>query len=89
MLDFPHGEHFAQQFRNFDRCGTYQYGAAGFYHFYDFVDDGCIFFAFGFIYAVVEVLTNNRFVGGDRYDVEFIDVPELAGFGLGCTRHTG
>ena len=80
-------EHTAQQFAHVHTCCTYQHGAAGQAHLFDFFNDGTIFFALRLVNAVVHVDALHRPVGGDFHHVELVDIPELAGFRDGRTRH--
>ncbi len=89
VFDTAHLEHFAQEFRYFNRGCTYQYRTAFFYQAFDFFDYGAVLFFLGFVHAVVHVDTCNRTVGGDGNHIKFVDVPELAGLCFGCTGHTG
>ena len=89
VFNLTQSQHTAQQFRYFDRSRTYQYRTTCFYHFHDFFDDGVVFRPFGFIYPVVHIDTSYRLIGRNRHDIELINIPELPGFGLGSTGHTG
>ena len=89
VLDLAHGKHLAQHLRDFDRGGTHQYGASCRHHFLYLFDDGFIFFAFCFVNAVVHVDTGNGAVGWNNHYVQFVDVPQFAGFSLCRTGHTG
>ena len=89
VLDFAHGQHLAQHFGDFNGSGTYQDRTSGFYHLLDFFDNGFVFFAFGFVNAVVHVVTGNGAVGRDNDYIQFVDVPKLACFRFGSTGHTG
>ena len=89
MFDLAHGQHLAQHFGDFYRSSTYQYRASGVHQLFDFFDYGFIFFTFRLVDAVVHIFTGNRAVGRDHYHIQFVDVPEFAGFRFGCTGHTG
>ena len=89
MLNLAHGQHLAQHFGDFNGSSTHQDGASGFYHLLNLFDDGFIFFAFGFVNAVVHVITGNGAVGRDNDYIQFVDVPKLARFRFGGTGHTG
>ena len=38
---------------------------------------------------MVKLYEEGRAVGRDHYHIQFVDVPEFAGFRFGCTGHTG
>ena len=84
-----HGEHAAEQFGDFHRGGTHEHRASFRHEVLNLLDNGGILFFLGLVYAVVEVESGNRLIGRDGHHIEFIDVPELACFGLCCTGHTG
>ena len=89
MWNLAHIEHLGDELGDFHRCGTHEYGASVVAHFHDFVDYGSILCACCLIYAVVKVLAENGAVGGNFYDIEFVDVPELTCFCRCRTCHTG
>ena len=55
--------------------------------FNDPVDDSFIFCLLCAEYSVIQVLTDDRFIGGDLHNVHAIDVAELFFLGHGCTGH--
>ena len=89
MFDFTDIEHFAQELGYLDGSSTYQYRSTLLYHSYDLINDRIVFLAFGAIDTVVHIDTCNGFIGRDDHYIEFVDIPELACFGLGRTGHTG
>ena len=89
VFDLAHGKHLAQHFRNFYGSGTYQYRASGLNQLLDLFDNGFVFFAFGFVNAVIHIFTGDRTVGGDYHHIQFVDVPKFACFRFGSTGHTG
>ena len=89
MLDFADVEHLAQQLGYLDGGRTYQYRTALVHHVHYLVDDGVVFLAFGAVDTVVHVDTGDGFVGRDDHHVQFVYIPELSGFRLGGTGHTG
>ena len=89
VFDFAQGEHTAQQLRYFDRGGTHEHGTSGLDHLHNLFDNGVVLGPLGLVDAVLHIDTGYRLVGRDSHHIEFIDVPELTGFGLGGTGHTG
>ena len=88
MLDVTDIEHLAQEFGNLDGSSTDEDRTALVNHRHNFLDDGIVFLAFGAVNTVVHVVAGNRFIGRDYDYVQFVDIPELARLGLGCTGHT-
>ena len=88
VFDAAQFQHAAQQFRNLDRGGTDQHRTALLDQFIDLFDHRRIFLAFGAVNQVVLVVADDRTVGRDDYDVQFVNVPELTRFGFGRTGHT-
>ena len=89
MFNLTHGKHFAQHFRDFNRSGTHQYGASCCHHFFYLFDDCFIFFTFCLVNAVIHVITGNGAVSRNNHYIQFVDVPQLAGFCFCRTGHTG
>ena len=87
MLDSAHLEHAAQQLRHLDRRGAHKHRTALAHQLDNFFDDGVVFFLGRLVDQVVIVFSDYRLVGRDDDDVEFVDVPKLAGLGLGRTGH--
>ena len=50
---------------------------------------GSIFLTFGLIDQVISIHTDNRLVGRNHHDIEFVDVPELACLRFSGTGHAG
>ncbi|CCX77477.1 uncharacterized protein BN560_01858 [Parabacteroides johnsonii CAG:246] len=88
MFDLTHGKHTTQQFGDFDGCRTYQYRASCFGQLDDLFDYGVVFFTLRLVDAVVHIVTGDRAVGRDYDNIQFIDVPEFAGFRFSRTGHT-
>ena len=88
MGDLAQIEHLAQKLRDLDRSRPYEYWTAFAYQANDLLDDSSVLLTSGLVDAVVEVVTCDGAVRGDDDDVELVDVPEFACFGLCCTRHT-
>jgi len=89
MFDLTHGKHTTQQFGDFDGCRTDQYRASGFGQSDDLFDYGVIFFALCLVDTVVHVVTCDRAVCRDYDNIQFVDIPEFAGFRFSRTGHTG
>ena len=87
VRDVAELEHTAEQFAHVHTRRTHQHGAAGQSHLFNFFNDGTIFLALRLVDAVVHVHALHRAVGGDFHHVELVDIPELAGFRDGRTRH--
>ena len=83
-----HIEHTAEQFRNLNRCSTYQRRATSLAQAHHLVDDGTVLFTGCLIDTVVHIVADNRTVGRNLHHVELIDIPELASLGRSRTGHT-
>ena len=88
VRNLAHVEHLRDKLRELYRCGTYEHRATAVAHLYDFVDNGCILLAVGLVYTVVEVLAEHRTVCRNLYNVELVDIPELACLCRSSTGHT-
>ena len=89
VRDLTQGKHLAQHFGDFHGSGTYQYWTSGLYHLLYLFDHSFVLFTLGLVDTVVHIDTCNRTVGRDHYDIQFIDIPEFAGFRFSSTGHTG
>ena len=89
VLNLAPGEHTAQKLGDFYRGGTHQDRTALLNETFYLVDNRVVLLALGLIYQIVHVLADYRTIGGDADHFQFVDVPELARFGLGRTSHTG
>ncbi len=88
MRNLAHAEHLRQHFRNLNRCGTHEHRAPVVAHQFDFLNHSLVFLACGLIHTVIHILAGYRAVGGNLYNVELVDVPELTCLGRCCTSHT-
>ena len=88
MRNVTHAEHAAEHLADVDRCCTHQHGSSRVAHEFNFLDNskelllGCL------IDAVGHIIADDRLVGGDGHDIQFVDVHELTSLGLGSTGHT-
>ena len=82
-------EHPAEFFRNIHRGGTDQHGSPGLAQIHDLVDHGIELLPGGLEHEIVAVVADYGTVRRDDHHVEFVDLPELAGFRFGRTGHTG
>ena len=87
VIDLAHFQQSAEEFADIYAGGTHKAGTSACTHQFDFVDDGVVLFALCAVYAVVHVIAGNGLVCRNLHHVEFIDVPEFAGFRDGGTRH--
>ena len=87
--DVAHLQHAAQQLAYLDRGSADEHGASFRNKTLDLFDDSGIFFFLSLVDTVVHVDTRNRPVRRNCHDIELVDIPELAGLGLGRTGHTG
>ena len=88
VLYLAYCKHTTEELGNLYRCGTYKYRSAFGYQFYNLFYYCVVFFTFRFIDTVFHIYTCYRFVGWDYHNIEFVDIPKFARFGLGSTRHT-
>ena len=88
MLDAAYFEHAAEQLRNLDRRGADQYRTTFADEFDYLLDYGIVLLALGLVYQILPVLADNRSVGRDDDNIQFVDVPELRCLGLRRTGHT-
>ena len=88
MWNFTHIKHFAKQFTNLNRGSTNQTWTSIITHFFYFIDYSSIFFSSRFVDAVFHIVTLNRTVSRNFYNIKFINIPELACFSRRCTSHT-
>ena len=89
VADLAHFQQSAEEFADVHAGGTYKTGTSARTHQFDFIDDGVVLFALCAVYAVIHVVTGDGLVRRNLHHVEFVDVPEFAGFGDGGTRHAG
>ena len=86
---FPERKHSTQQFRNFNRCSSYQNRTACIYQLFYFFDNCRIFFALRFVDTVVHIVSDDRFICRDHHHIQFVYIPKLSSFGFSGTGHTG
>ena len=55
---------------------------------FHFFNDGFILLSLRFIHSIIIVLANNLAIGWHLHNIQFIDIPELTGFGHGRAGHT-
>ena len=87
VADLAHFQQSAEEFADVHAGGTYKTWTSARTHQFDFINDGVVLFALCAVYAVIHVVTGDGLVRRNLHHVEFIDVPEFAGFGDGGTRH--
>lgn len=89
VFDAAELEHAAQEFGDLHRSGTHEYRPALGHEGDDFLDHGIVLLSLGLVYLVVPVLADDRPVGRDNDNVEFVDAPEFARLRFGRTGHAG
>ena len=89
MFNMSAGQDVGKQLRDFNRGGTHQHGSAHFMQPQNLIHYSGIFLTFGLIDQVIGIHTDNRLVGRNHHDIEFVDVPELARFRFSGTGHAG
>jgi hypothetical protein len=88
-LDATPPQHLPQPFGFLHRDGADEDRSAGFVHLHDLFHDGVPLFPFGAEDHVGVIDASQGLVGGNGHDFEFVDFPELIGFGHGRTGHPG
>ncbi len=88
VLNVAHVEHPAQFFRNIDGGSTHQHRAACLAEQRNLVNNGVEFLARSFEYQVFLIVADDVSVGRNHHHIQFVDVPQFAGFGFGGTGHT-
>ena len=87
MRNFLELQHAAEELAGFNAGCAYEDRLAFGVGFFDGLDRGVVFFAAGFVDAVVLVRSLHRAVGGNDIHIEAVDVVELAHFRLGSAGH--
>ena len=80
-------QHLAEHFGFFDGGGTHQNGLLPAVAFRDDIQNGGIFAPLRLIHGVGQILTDQRFVGGQLHHIQSVDIPELLLLGHGGTGH--
>ena len=78
-------QHTTQKFRYLDRDRTNQYRLSFGMCFFYCIADCSVFFLLRLIYSIIQILTDDRLIGRDFYNVHSVDLTELL---LLCQRRT-
>ena len=85
VIDFFQGQHAAEYLGDFYRSSTHEYGSALGYKFVDLVRHGIKLLAYGFVYLVFAILTDDPSVGWDDHHVQLVNFPKFSRLSFCCS----
>ena len=87
MLDATAFQEGGEPLRFFDRGGPYQHRAPQFIEFLGLIGYRIEFLPLRTVHQIRILAPNQWLVGGSNHNLELVDLLELSGFRLGCSRH--